>query len=951
MITIHLISHTHWDREWYLPFQQFRRKFIHLLDKVLEMLENDPEFKYFLLDGQTILLDDYLQINPDREPTLSKFIKAGRLLIGPWYISPDEFLVAPESHIRNLLEGDKVCQNYGYKMMIGYLPDTFGHIGQMPQILRGFGIDAACLWRGLDDQSTDLVWKAPDGSTVLLAYMRDSYSNAANLTISNPIKFTAEINERIQSLLPYSKSEHILLMHGTDHMEPSAGLSHALHSYQINSQANNLIHSNLPEYFEGIRSSINSTSDVLPEVHGELRSSKHSPLLQNVLSTHITIKQRNHSCETDLLKWVEPFSTWGILQENTRNITVATSDKLDQFMDNPKSIIRYSWKLLMQCHPHDSICGTSIDQVMKEINIRFDQVDQINDGLIKESLHKLSDLVDTIPGEGKNSFQNLQDIIASMIVFNSSNAESNGIITIKYSLDKPYSFIEVIDQVDHRIPFLQKGLGKRKLISMVMSKKDLKQALGMIHEGHITGMIIRDYILERRESQAIIQVTLSDHGHVDLERWKDGLQRIEAILADPEIIEYIVKAYSDPEISLSILAKDVPAHGYRTYWIRGIPHLLDETTQPTKLNPFIKPFLPIISHITQYPIFTKSFGKTHSRSSLQTRKIENEFFIVEVDTYTGTLIITDKRNNQIYTGVNRFVDGGDCGDLYNFCPPKLDQQIEAKVESIISDISDICQKVVINYNLIIPDCISEDRTTRNHQKIINFLESEITLIPGVPRVDIWTRIDNRASDHRLRVHFPVPFVTETAWHDGHYEIVERQITNPPYDETWMEPSRPEKPQREFTTVSNGKISLTIANRGLPEVEVFQNEKNLTEIAITLLRCVGWLSRDDITTRKGHAGPMDIPTPAAQMLGKHTFHYSIIPNGGNWHTSIQQAQAFNVPMRVTDTTIHSGTLPSISSMIINKNSDFIITTIKQAENVSGFIVRGFNPLSNAIDVSI
>jgi mannosylglycerate hydrolase len=951
MNTIHLISHTHWDREWYLPFQQFRRKFIHLLDKVLEMLENDPEYKYFLLDGQTILLEDYLQINPGMEPAISKYIKAGRLLIGPWYISPDEFLVAPESHIRNLLEGDKLCQKYGNKMMIGYLPDTFGHIGQMPQILRGFGIDAACLWRGLDDQPTELVWKAPDGSIVLLAYLRDSYSNAANLSLSDPLKFTSEINERIQSLLPYSQSGHILLMHGTDHMEPYPGLSQSSHSYNINSEANNLIHSNLPEYFEGIRSYLNSTSKVFPEVHGELRSSKQSPLLQNVLSTHITIKQRNHSCENDLLKWIEPFSTWGFLQESTRNIHGAASNKLDHFLDNPKSIIRYSWKLLMQCHPHDSICATSIDQVIKEIYIRFDQVDQINDDLIKQSLRYLCDQIDTVPGAGKNNYRNSQDIIASMIVFNSTNAESNGIITIKYSLNKPYSFIEVIDQADHRIPFQQKGLGKRELISMVMAKNDLKLALGMIHEGRVTGMIIRDYVLEVRESKAIIQVTLSDHGNVDIERWKDGLQRIEAILEDPEINEYIVKAYSDPEIYLSILAKDVPAHGYRPYWIRGIPHLLDETTQPSKLNPFIKPLLPIINHLSQYPIFNKSFGKSKTRLSQHTHKIENEFFFVVADTSAGTLIITDKRTTQVYSGLNRFLDGGDCGDLYNFCPPKFDLQIEAKVRSIISDISDIYQKLVVNYELLIPESISEDRTSRNQQKIKNMIESEITLIPGVPRIDICTRIDNRASDHRLRVHFPVPFVTETAWHDGHYEIVERQIANPPYDVSWTEPSRPEKPQREFTTVTNGKISLTIANRGLPEVEVLQNETNQTEIALTLLRCVGWLSRDDISTRKGHAGPMDIPTPAAQMLGKHTFYYSIIPNGGNWHPSIQQAYAFNVPMRAIDTTIHSGTLPSISSMIINKNSDFIITTIKQAETVSGFIVRGFNTLSNPIDVSI
>jgi mannosylglycerate hydrolase len=153
----------HWDREWYLTFQQFRLKLVHLIDKLLDILENDQEFKYFLLDGQTILLEDYMQIRSEMESDLRKYINAGRLLIGPWYVSSDEFLSAPESLIRNLFEGDRQCQQYGTKMMVGYLPDTFGHIGQIPQILRGFGIDTACLWRGLDDQPSELIWNAPAG--------------------------------------------------------------------------------------------------------------------------------------------------------------------------------------------------------------------------------------------------------------------------------------------------------------------------------------------------------------------------------------------------------------------------------------------------------------------------------------------------------------------------------------------------------------------------------------------------------------------------------------------------------------------------------------------------------------------------------------------------------------------------------------------------------------------
>ena len=149
MRTVHIISHTHWDREWYRTFQLFRLKLVHLVDGLLKLLDDDPEFKYFMLDGQTIVLDDYLAMRPEKEDILRKHIQRGRIIIGPWHILPDTFLVGPEAHIRNLLEGDRTAGRFERKMMIGYLPDPFGHPGQIPQILKGFGIETACLWRGL----------------------------------------------------------------------------------------------------------------------------------------------------------------------------------------------------------------------------------------------------------------------------------------------------------------------------------------------------------------------------------------------------------------------------------------------------------------------------------------------------------------------------------------------------------------------------------------------------------------------------------------------------------------------------------------------------------------------------------------------------------------------------------------------------------------------------------
>src|SRR5512146_2749524 len=219
MQTIHLVSHTHWDREWYRPFQEFRLRLVHLVDGLLDLLASDRSYKHFMLDGQTIVLDDYLQIRPEAEPALRRQVRAGRLLIGPWHILPDMFLVGPEAHIRNLLEGDRQARRFGSKMRIGYMPDSFGHIGQMPQILRGFGIDNASVWRGLDDQPTEFWWQSPDGSRVLMHYLRDSYSNGASLTATVPEQFTSQLNEEADLLAAHSPVTDLLVMFGTDHME------------------------------------------------------------------------------------------------------------------------------------------------------------------------------------------------------------------------------------------------------------------------------------------------------------------------------------------------------------------------------------------------------------------------------------------------------------------------------------------------------------------------------------------------------------------------------------------------------------------------------------------------------------------------------------------------------------------------------------------------------------
>ncbi len=951
MTTIHLISHTHWDREWYLTFQQFRFKLVHLIDKLLDLLERDSQFSSFLFDGQAIILEDYLEIRPERRDELEKHIKSGRLWIGPWYVSPDEFLITPETHIRNVLMGDRICHGLGGKMLVGYLPDTFGHIGQMPQLLRGFGIDTACMWRGLDDQPCELDWQAPDGSSVLLSYLRDSYSNAASLVTRDLDKFLSQAKEQAQSLEPYSLSGQILLMYGTDHMEPSAGLGQAVQYYQFKAGQDELFISNLPRYFASVRSSLAASEVQLQSVQGELRSSKHSPLLPNVLSTRIWIKQRNFTCENDLLKWVEPIYAWSSLLEKA-NVSGKDASQVHQALPvaAQKPLIDYAWKLLMQCHPHDSICGTSIDQVHEEMRIRFDQVDQLSHELIAQGLQHLSNQVDTVAYFKGDQNQEAQYLPLALVLFNPNDAAQTGLARHKLMLANYAGSFEIVDCNGHPVKFHQSGMGASELISMKLDKKAMKQAMGMIHEGNVAGLVIRDFKLTKQGSLALVNATLSDHAQLDSRRISAGLGQMEAMLADPEVHDFIIKAYSDPEIEISLVAQDVPSHGYSSYYLRQVKTESKEA-QPVKINPFIRAFLPIAGKLMNSPLFSRWLSRSNRKTSSKPDKVENDFFLVEARPGEAGITITDKHTGQVLQGMNQFIDGGDCGDLYNYCPPEQDSLVSSRIRSVSVDRSEAYQRLKVNSELWTPAEITANRKARAKQTVCMQISSTLTLIPGVPRIDICTDIENHACDHRLRVHFPAPFKADHAYYDGHFEIVKRPIGIAQFDETWEEPPRPEVPQCQFTAVADGQHSLFIANHGLPEVEVLHNAQGNAEIAITLLRCVGWLSRDDLSTRKGHAGPMGVATPAAQLDGKHTFEYSIIPGEADWRPLAHQAHNFNASLRSVTTSIHPGPLLQQDSLVASSDPNFLLTTIKPAENGAGIIIRGYNCLPSPVSVTL
>ena len=932
MHTIHLVAHTHWDREWYRPFQLFRLRLVHLVDGLLDLLANDLAYQHFMLDGQTIVLDDYLQIRPEAEAALKQHIQSGRLLIGPWHILPDMFLVSPEAHVRNLLEGDRQARRFGGKMMIGYMPDSFGHIGQMPQILRGFGIDSACVWRGLDDQPAEFWWQAPDGSRVLMLYLRDSYSNGAGLNTRAPVEFTEQVRRAADSLVPHSAASDLLIMYGTDHMEPPPETTMAITFANECLQDYCVVHSTLPGYLASIQSQVTHDELQLPTVIGELRSSRRSHLLPGVLSTRMWIKQRNHACENLLEKWAEPFSLFASLANG--------HTPGEARIKRPSSAVHLAWRQLMECHPHDSICGCSIDQVHDEMKPRFDQVEQIGEEITHQSLDALAGAVNTQTAKSATACR----FLSAVVVFNPLSASRTDVVTSDIVLPPDVSEFQIVDERGEVVPH-QSASGKTTdLISLRVRREELGDLLNMVHEGRAENLAIQDVHFDRDGVNLRVDAVFAENAEPDLKVWEAGSNALRQYLEDASIEFFHIRARTPESSKVSFTAKDVPGLGWRSFHVRSCESGAPEVELPWALR--------LLAPLGELPFVQKLLRRFGERPDKPPYSIANDSLSVELDPADSTLTVIDKRTRRLYAGLNRFVDSGDCGDTYNFSPPPNDSREDRpRLHSVHIVRGPVQERMTVSLVLSVPASLSEDRKSRSRERVELPITTTIAVTYGVPRVDIHTQVENRARDHRLRVHFPASFQVQGARYDGHFEIVNRAVGIPSFDDTWIEQPRPEVPQRAFTSITDGTAALTIANRGLPEVEVLQSAHGASssEIALTLLRCVGWLSRDDFTTRRGHAGPL-LETPLAQMPGKWDFDYSIIP-AGDASASHQLARGFDAPLRAAATGIHDGSLASSGSFLQTDNPSFVVTAVKEAEDGRGWIVRGHNIGADEIPVTL
>lgn len=397
-------SHAHWDLEWYLARRAFLFWTVELFDRTLDLLKANPDYSNFMTDGQVAPVLDYLERRPERGGEIRALVQSGRLSIGPFFTQADEWLPSPEALLRNLQTGMKSARAMGRAMRSGYLPDNFGHPAQLPQILRGFGIDHLVFSRGMGDHpdgmGQEFEWMGPDGSRVLAIHLGEGYGNAYNVwgtpgvdpisirphpyggdpylgfeshlerTDRIPLADAAEaVVQGSRRALPRHGSGIIPLASGADHCPPQSILPSSL------KRAAALA----PEIgfsigdTEAIAHAIREHRKTFPVMTGEFWGSRYQYLLSGILAIRPALKRAHFLSESLVTHYVEPLTTLAMLEG----------------FPAPKAEIAEAWSLLFQNHAHDSIHGSCLDAVHVEMAARYHGVEQLAVGVLHGALAEL----------------------------------------------------------------------------------------------------------------------------------------------------------------------------------------------------------------------------------------------------------------------------------------------------------------------------------------------------------------------------------------------------------------------------------------------------------------------------------------------------------------------------------------------------------------------------------
>ncbi|MEO3810149.1 alpha-mannosidase [Sphaerisporangium sp. B11E5] len=793
MTEIVVVPHTHWDREWYLPFQRFRMGLVRMLDEVLDTMAADPAYR-FTMDGQLAAIEDYLEIRPERRADIERFVTEGRFAAGPWLILSDEFLCSGETLMRNLEYGLRGARALGGAMEVGYLPDQFGHCAQMPQILTLAGLTVACLWRGVPAsvRRDMFAWRGADGTVIPTRYLPDGYGNAVGLFSGPPEALPERVAAFTAAMRPWRPEGPLLAMYGADHSAPAADITAA-----------GLPLATLHEF---LRSGAPPAG--LPVVEGELRSHARANILPGVVSARVPLKHAMGHAERTLTRYAEPLSALWAPDDGAA-----------------RRMIELAWRGVIACSGHDSVTGCGADETARQVAARIAEAGQIGQAVV--------DMVSASLAREAGRDR--------LVVVNPSPYPRAGLVLI----DLPEARGRLAGHDGRAVPSQVLGRAPTLLDESVLD--DLTRLLGRVHERELFGHEIVSWYAEGD----LFTVVVSRHATTGYRYADLRTAVLDAAANRPG--PWRVRTVAEPVVTVAARV-EVPAFG------RTILAAVPEEPPTTADVPPVR----VEGHI-----------------------LDNGLLRAEVMA-DGTLELTTAGGLRA-GGVGRIVDGGDVGDTYNHAPPAEDRLISTPSSVTVTRTAEGPLVGVLEVTRTydwpvraedrrqapgIPGAVSGGRG-RAVETAVAVVTTRVESRAGEPYVRLAVTVDNPCRDHRVRWHAGLPRAAEESFAEGQYAVVRRG--------TAAEGGGGEEPLPTFPAegfAAAGGLAVLLGHVMEYELVAPPGGGAAGEMALTLLRAVGFLSRNDNPLRDEPAGPQ-IATPDAQCPGPLTTRFAVHLYEGTW----------------------------------------------------------------------
>ena len=834
---VHFVSHTHWDREWYLSAGRFRQRLVALID---DLLDHPPTDGSFLLDGQTVVLADYLAVRPERENPLREHLRSGALEAGPWYVLADELIPSGEALVRNLLAGRATLSRFGAEPpRVLYSPDAFGHAAALPSLAEGFGLQLAIVWRGLGGEcwppGDTFTWQSPAGDEVLVHHLPPSgYELAANVPAA--LDDARDWWQRTRAdLAARARLDVLLLLNGADHHARQSDLERAVPALRQAAAPDTVRRSSLGAFASAVVERARGAD--LPAIAGELRASYgYTWTLQGTFATRAHQKRRNAGVERLLVRDAEPWA--GLAWQSARA--------------SRSHLLQAAWRTLLLCHPHDTLCGCSIDEVARAMSVRLEDAAGQGAGVREDAVLDLLGHDAVVARAERDRWRPV------VVLRNACARPRAGIAELEVAIER------------ERVPV---GPG---------SAPGARAAALPVDGFAFEDAAISYQVLER----------LVRHDRVD-----SPVHYPDAALVD----------------SWRVVAWAPTVRGY------GL-HALGVAREPTQAAGERPPPLP-----PSVPVATAS-----------PNWVDNGILRLAV-AESGQVSLEVAGSGRRIESLLHFEDVGDRGDLYTSSPVGAPSTRTRFMGATLLHNGPLRAQLNAAWEMDIP--CSTSRAARSTEEVAIPLSATFVLDAGAPFVRCHISGENRARDHRLRVVFRTGITNGSVDADAAFGPVTREPIVISEAAARMEHAPMTAPLARYVTLSSAAAGFTLFSDGLAEYEANTDG----QLAVTLVRAVGELSRNDLPERPGHAG-WPVPTPEAQCLRPFASDLAIMLHGPRDTATIDAIErvADDVLLPLTGATLRSAlhvAPPTLGVELDGRAMAF--SACKQSENGEWLVLRCVN----------